>query len=139
MSAKDRLHDVVKSVLQKDGWTITDDPLTLRADSFTDLFIDLGAEKLLAAERGDQRIAVEVKSFLGQSAVNEFHAAVGQFINYRYALADLEPERSLYLAISLNIYNDFFTRPFIQSVVERSEIKLLVYNVEKEEVVQWQG
>lgn len=138
MAAKDVFHDVVKTALQKDGWVITDDPLTLRVDAFTDLFIDLGAQKLLAAEREGQKIAVEIKTFLGQSAVTDFHMAMGQFTNYRYALADSEPERVLYLAVPLNAYNEFFTRPFIQSVIQRGQVGLIVYDVENEEIVRWQ-
>lgn len=138
MAAKDVFHNVVKTALQKDEWVITDDPLTLRVDAFTDLFIDLGAEKLLAAEKEGQKIAVEIKTFLGQSAVTDFHMAMGQFSNYRYALADCEPERVLYLAVPLNAYNEFFTRPFIQSVIQRGQVNLIVYDVENEEIVRWQ-
>jgi hypothetical protein len=48
--------------------------------------IDLAAEKLIAAEREGEKIAVEVKSFLERSsAISEFHTALGQFINYRGA------------------------------------------------------
>ena len=56
MSAKDRFHQVVKAALEKEGWIITHDPLTLRVDDRTDLHIDLGAEKLIAAERAGQKI-----------------------------------------------------------------------------------
>ncbi len=87
MAAKDTFHNLIKTALQNEGWVITDDPLTLRVDAFTDLFIDLGAEKLIAAEKEGQKIAVEIKTFLGQSAVSDFHLAMGQFTNYRYAKA----------------------------------------------------
>jgi hypothetical protein len=76
----------VKSALQKDGWRITHDPLLIRIENITDMYIDLGAERIIAAEREGQVIAVEVKSFIGTSTIYEFHTAVGQFINYRYAL-----------------------------------------------------
>ncbi|WP_416676629.1 XisH family protein [Egbenema bharatensis] len=138
MAAKDVFHDVVKAALERDGWVITDDPLTIRVDSLTDLFIDLGAEKLIAAEKENQKIAIEIKSFLGQSVVSEFHTAIGQFTNYRYALSDREPERVLYLAVPASIYDEFFTRPFIQSVIQRSRISLLIYNIETGEIVRWQ-
>ncbi len=59
------------------------------------MYVDLGAEKLLAAERDGREIAVEIKSFLGLSAINEFHSALGQFLNYRLALGKLEPSRSI--------------------------------------------
>lgn len=138
MSAKDRFHDVVKIALQKEGWRITHDPLTIRIEGIADMYIDLGAQKLIAAERNEQKIAVEVKSFIGTSTISEFHTALGQFINYRYALEVQEPERVLYLAVPLNAYNDFFTKSFIQSVIQRSQVNLLVYDVETEGIVRWQ-
>ena len=46
--------------------------------------IDFGAEPLLGAEKEGNKIAVEVKSFVGSSTVNEFHKAVGQFNDYSW-------------------------------------------------------
>jgi XisH protein len=39
--------------------------------------IDLGAEKLIAAERGSEKIAVEIKSFSGASFINDLENAWG--------------------------------------------------------------
>ncbi|MGK7933812.1 MAG: element excision factor XisH family protein, partial [Microcystaceae cyanobacterium] len=64
MPAKDIYHDSVKNALIKNGWRITDDPLSLKIGN-KDLFIDIAAEKLLVAEKEEQKIAVEVKSFIG--------------------------------------------------------------------------
>lgn len=99
--------------------------------------IDLGAQKLISAEKDEQKIAVEVKSFIGMSAISEFHTAVGQFLNYRVALEQKDSERVLYLAISKDIYQEFFIDSFIQSVLERYEIKLFVFHVQKQEIVLW--
>lgn len=66
--AKDIYHDTVRTALEKDNWIITDDPLTLKVGR-RDLFVDLGAEKLLAAQRQGKKIAVEIKSFISQSPV----------------------------------------------------------------------
>ncbi|BAY23912.1 fdxN element excision controlling factor protein [Calothrix sp. NIES-2100] len=86
MSARDVFHEVVKIALQKDGWQITHDPLLFNVGGVK-MSIDLAAEKLIAAERENEKIAVEVKSFLEKSsAISEFHTALGQFINYRGAL-----------------------------------------------------
>jgi len=137
MPAKDVFHDVVKTALHKEGWTITDDPLHLRVGGVMDMYIDLGAEKVIAAEKAGCKIAVEIKSFLGSSTLSEFHLALGQFMNYRYALADTEPDRILYLAVPLEVYEAFFTLLFIQSVVQRSALHLLIYDVDTEEIVQW--
>jgi hypothetical protein len=139
MSAKDRFHDAVKTALQKDGWTITDEPLQLPIERLSNLYIDFGAEKLITAQRENQKIAVEVKSFLGASTLSEFHTAIGQCLNYRYALEDLDPDRKLYLAVPVAIYTDFFSVPFIQSVIHRSQTNLVVYDAAKEELIQWQS
>lgn len=138
MSARDKFHNVVKSALQKEGWRITHDPLLIRIENITDMYIDLGAERIIAAEREGQIIAVEVKTFIGTSTISEFHTAVGQFINYRYALEEIDSERVLYLAVPLNTYNDFLNKPFIKSIIQRSQINLIVYDVETEEISQWQ-
>lgn len=64
MPAKDVYHSVVRLALEKDSWTITHDPLKLVLGRKKG-YVDLGAEKVLAAQRGMRRIAVEIKSFLG--------------------------------------------------------------------------
>ena len=135
--AKDSFHDAVRSALEKEAWVITDDPFKIRISPTTNLYVDLGAERVIAAIRAEDKIAVEVKSFIGTSSMFEFHLAVGQFTNYRYALADFEPDRKLYLAVPVESYNDFFKQDFIQSVIQRSEISLLIYEPEQGEIVQW--
>lgn len=139
MSAKDIFHNTVRSALEKDGWTITNEPLFLPASQEVTMKVDLAAEKLISAEKGNQKIAVEVKSFVGLSAISEFHTAVGQFLNYQVALDKLEPERILYLAIPKDIYQEFFTDSFVQEVVNRYQIKLLVFHVQKQEIVLWKN
>jgi XisH protein len=126
--AKDYLHPVVKAVLIQEGWTVTHDPLELKVGG-VDMGIDLGAERIIGAERQGQRIAVEVKSFLaGGSAISEFHRALGQFINYRIALRTEEPDRILYLAVPFLAFNTFFQLDFPKSVIDENKIKLLVYD-----------
>ncbi|AFZ13137.1 XisH protein [Crinalium epipsammum PCC 9333] len=136
MSARDTFHEVVKSALENEGWIITHDPYHIDL-GFVDFYIDLGAEQLLAATKDNEKIAVEIKTFLAPSTISEFHTAVGQFINYRIALEEDDPERRLYLAIPLEIYRRFFKYSFIQKVIERNQIPLLVYNTEKPEIAQW--
>ncbi|MBD2596898.1 XisH family protein [Nostoc spongiaeforme FACHB-130] len=139
MSAKDRFHDAVKIALQKDGWRITDEPLTIPVERLTNMFIDIAAEKLIMANRDSQKIAVEVKSFLSPSTLSDFHLAIGQFINYRYALEEYQPERILYLAVPAITYEEFFTTRFIQTVIQRSQINLLIFEPTKEEIFKWQS
>ena len=56
--ARDLLHNEVKIALEKDGWIITHDPLDLSVGG-VELYADLGAERLIAAERGLEKIAIE--------------------------------------------------------------------------------
>jgi hypothetical protein len=134
--AKDRFHQVVRTALEKEGWQITADPYEISVDE-VDFEIDLASEKLLAATRENQKIAVEVKSFIGSSNISDFHTALGQFLNYRNALAIVEPERQLYLAVRSKVYESFFQRRFVIATVRQYNIKLIVYNVAQEAIVQW--
>lgn len=136
MPAKDIFHDLVKTALQKDGWTITHDPYHIDL-GFVDLYIDLGAEKLIAATKDDNRIAVEIKTFIASSTITEFHSAIGQYINYRLALEENDAERLLYLAIPMEIHQRFFQNLFIQKVIDRNQIPLLIYDVKKKEIARW--
>lgn len=137
MPAKDLFHDLVKKALETDGWTITADPLHLRLGGVLDMYIDLGAQKVIAAEKDEKKIAVKIKSFVGSSTISQFHLALGQFFNYRYALEEVEPERSLYLAVPLTVYEEFFNQNFIQSVISKSQLNLIIFNVETEKIAQW--
>ncbi|MBN3905992.1 MAG: XisH family protein [Nostoc sp. NMS1] len=138
MPAKDAFHAVVKTALEKEGWLITHDPYTLQAGTI-ELYIDLGAEKVIAAEKQGQKIAVEIKSFLSPSKITELYAALGQFIIYRIALQKQEANRTLYLAVPSTVYNEFFILPFIQSVIQSNQLCLLIYNIEQEAIAQWQS
>lgn len=134
--AKDFYHENVKEALKKDGWLITDDPYFLRVDD-VGYEIDFGAEPLLAAVKDETKIAVEVKSFVGPSTVNEFHRAVGQFNDYYVALEIEDPERVLFLAIPEDIWSQFFQKRVIQKSLERIKAKVIVYNPYKNEIIQW--
>jgi hypothetical protein len=134
--AKDLFHDAVRRGLEKDQWTVTDDPLELEWEEIT-VKIDLGAERLIAAERGEEKIAVEIKSFISTSAISDFHTALGQFLNYQIMLEVNEPNRLLYLAVPRETYQTFFQSRFAQTAIDRHQIKLIVYDPIMEEIVQW--
>lgn len=138
MSAKDRVHNAFRQSLEKDGWTITDDPLSIRFLE-AEMQIDLGAERVLGAQKGEQRIAVEVKSFLGSSRLFDYHLALGQYRNYQMALAALEPDRQLFLAVTEEAYNDFFTTEFAKLSVQINGIRLIVFDPEREMLIKWES
>ncbi|MBE8991261.1 XisH family protein [Nostoc sp. LEGE 12450] len=136
MSAKDIFHDAVRNGLEKEGWVITDDPLRIRAGR-VDMQIDLGAKRIIAAEKGEEKIAVEIKSFISPSNISEFHTALGQFLNYRIALEEQQPERVLYLAVPQGAYKTFFNLPFVETVIEHFQLSLLVYDSNNEVILEW--
>jgi XisH protein len=134
--ARDLFHGAVCAALQKENWVITDDPLRVEAGG-SKFEIDLGAERLLAAERGDEKIAVEIKTFLGDSPISDYHTTLGQMLNYQLALELTNVDRKLYLAIPLLAYNALFQREFLQISIERYQIKLIVYDPIDEVIVKW--
>lgn len=136
MPAKDLYHDTVKTALIQDGWTITDDPFTLEAGK-RDLFIDFGAEKLLIAQRANQKIAVEVKSFISASPVSDLEQALGQYLLYEDLLKRDHPDLILYLAVRDAVYNSFFQEEIVQVVLESRGLKLLIFDETQEKIIQW--
>jgi hypothetical protein len=133
--AKDLFHNIVKDALIADGWQITHDPFPIDYGD-VQMQVDLGAERLLAARRNTQKIAVEIKSFTKPSAISEFHTAVGQYYNYRHAIRIQEPDRILYLAVPSQTYEQFFRLRFVEEVVQEQNILLVVYNT-KTGGIQW--
>lgn len=137
MAAKDILHDHLKEALLQDGWTITHDPLAISTEDGIDIAIDLAAERIIAAQKSDEKIAVEVKSFMSLSIFYEFHTALGQFLNYREVLDEYEPIRILFLAVPLEAYQTLFQRKTIQRVLERYQVNLIVFDPETKRIVTW--
>jgi hypothetical protein len=134
---RDQLHDACKQALIKDGWTITDDPLVLEWGS-KDLFVDLGAERLLAAEKGTAKIAVEIKGFGGRSDTADLEQALGQYLLYRAVLARTESERVLYLAVPQSALTDTFSESLGRLVIEQYQLRLIAFEPSTAEVKSWQ-
>ena len=108
MPARDSSHEAVKQAVINDGWVITDDPYVISyGDRF--LFVDLGASHFIGICRWDQRIAIEIKQFKGQSQVTDLEQTIGQYLLYKILLNQVDPDRDLYLAISETTYNDIFS------------------------------
>lgn len=136
MPAKDFYHPHVVDALVRDGWTITHDPLSLRVGG-KDMFVDLGAERFVGAERDGERIAVEVKSFTGPSEVRELEVALGQFVLYGDALARTDPARVLFLAVREQVYLDIFEEPLGRMLLDNKRVRLIVIDAMRREVVRW--
>jgi len=136
MPARDSIHDNVRRALERDGWVITHDPLRVQL-GHRKLYVDLGAEQLLAAEKGLRKIAVEIKTFGGASEVKELELALGQFVLYEQALCIDEPDRTLYLAVPEAIWALVFVDDVGQILVDRHILRVVTFDVAKEEIIRW--
>jgi hypothetical protein len=138
MAAKDVYHDQVRSALVKDGWTITHDPYTL-AIGHKAVFVDLGAEQMLAAEKQSRKIAVEVKSFQSPSDMHDFEVAMGQYVFYRSLMARIEPDRKLYLAVPHSVLLTTFDEAIAKPVLEDVGVAMLSFDPKEGRIMKWIG
>ena len=126
--AKDVFHDAVRHALEKEQWIITDDSLFLRFGG-VDMYIDLAAEQLMSAEKNGEKIAIEIKSFIGVSATTEFSTALGQFLKYQLALEEEQPDCILYLGLAEQIQRLFTAR--VLSLFLAIECKVMTFKGSK--------
>jgi hypothetical protein len=136
MPARDAFHEQLKRALLRDGWEITHDPLHLKWGA-KDMYVDLGAREILAAEKSGRKIGVEIKSFTGPSEMRELEQALGQYMIYADVLEHTEPERMLYLAVPDEIFSDLFEEPIGRLIIEKHTIRLIVFDPVAEVIVQW--
>jgi hypothetical protein len=136
MPAKDIYHNAVRFALVKDGWEILTEDYTLEYGGDR-LYVDIAAEKSIAAEKQGQKILVEVKSFLGRSFINDLEQAVGQYVVYRDVLVENALDFELYLAITQGTYKSYFQRQLAQMIINRNQVKLLIVDAENEVIVEW--
>ncbi len=137
---KDIYHQAVRTALERTGWVITHDPYPIRVLGF-DLDVDLGAERILAAEREMdgklEKVAIEIKSFLSPSFMRDFHQAVGQYTNYNVLLRKQEEERILYLAVPKDVYERRFEQPGVRFILEQTHIHVMVFDDENLTIDVW--
>lgn len=123
--------------MQKEGWTITHDPFTL-PHGRRNLYVDLGAERIIAAERGSEKIAVEIKSFAGQSEITDLENALGQYLMYRSLMQRFEPGRQMVLAVPAEAYQSILTEEVGRTIQEDYHLLVAVYDIESEVITTWQ-
>ncbi len=136
MPARDAFHAPVRHALERDGWTITHDPLRLSVRR-RKLYVDLGAERVIAAEKGVRKIAVEIKTFSGPSDVKDLEDAVGQFVLYEHALRRAEPDRSLYLAVPDAVWALVFAASLGEILIDDKVLRVLTFDPAKEAITRW--
>jgi len=67
----------------------------------------------------------------------DFHHAVGQYAVYRSLMQARSSEYQLYMAIDDIIYENLFKREGIAFLTRKSQINLLVVDIEEQEIVEW--
>lgn len=136
MPAKDIYHDAVRFALVKDGWKILAEDYSLEYGGDR-LYVDIAAEKAIAAEKQGKKILVEVKSFIGRSFFNDLEQAVGQYVIYRDILIETELEFELYMAITQGVFKGNFQRNLAQMIIKRNQVNLVIVDSESEVIEQW--
>lgn len=137
MAAKDKYHEHVKEALIKDGWEITHDPYVIVLSETEKIKIDLGAQKILAAQKGSKKIAVEVKSFLSESPIYEYHGALGQIINYQIGINKIKDDRMLFLAMPDEAFEVLSTKIIFRESIKINKLNIILFNVENKSIVSW--
>ena len=70
--------------------------------------------------------------------MTDFHEAMGQYLDYKSALEDFDPQRIVFLALPLYAYNNaVFQGRFIQKRLKEEKAKLIIFDPIKNEVIQW--
>jgi hypothetical protein len=136
MPAAATIHDAVKNALIKDGWTITADPFTIAYEEIS-VYADLAADRILAAERGMERIAVQIKSFIGRSRVHDLELTLGQYNLYQGLLEIVAPDRRLYLGVSDTVYGEFLDQKAVQMILKRFNVSIIVVKLQLEKIMAW--
>ena len=116
--------------------TVGVSPTTLTTWRGRDVFVDLGAE-MIAAEKDNVRIAVEVKSFTAKSEITELERAIGQYILYQKILQRRDAQRMLFLAIPHAILTNLFEDSFGEILLTDNSFRIFGFDPIKSEVTKW--
>lgn len=100
---------------------------------------DIGAEKVIVAEKENERIAVEVKSFVHISILHDFLLAVGQFYVYRKILDKNDPERTLFVALPEFVFERIIKFDWAKEVVSGLDMKFILYDTNLKIITAWKN
>ncbi len=89
---------------------LASDPLLLQQYQFSTLFGE--KQVLFGINFKTFTLCAIILGFLGDSPITDYHAALGQFLNYRLALELNESDRKLYLQFLLLCMKHYFSENF---------------------------
>jgi hypothetical protein len=137
MPAIDHCEAQVIRAFEKANWVVTHQPFAIRVHQqragyvYADLRLRHQADKQTV-------IVVEVKCFgNNRTFLDDFYQAVGQYVSYRNALHLNNIENPVYLSIPLKTFETAFQIPLVQAVLADMQMKCVVIDLNKEEIVQW--
>ena len=90
-----------------------------------------------SAERGLERIAVEIKTFRNPSPIADLEQAIGQYSLYEDILQLLDAERTLYPAIPEEAFAQIFSERIGQLELKKRIKRAFIFSPTKEEIIQW--
>jgi hypothetical protein len=138
MPAIDQCEPAVIRALQKAGWIVTHQPYSIHIvepGRSNYVYADL---RLRHSRNSRTIIVTEVKCFADKrQLMDDLYESIGQYATYRSALALENLQLPLYLAIPLAVYATFFQKPLVQRVINDVQVKLVIVDTEKEEIIQW--
>ncbi len=133
MPAVDACEPQVIRAFERAGWVVIERPLTIRLSPIRRVFADLLMER-----QAQQIIVVEVKCFTSRETVlDQLYHAIGQYMVYRAGLDRLGHTYPLYLIIPLPIHTRLATLKPIQTALKRAKIKIIVVDLDREEITSW--
>jgi hypothetical protein len=134
LMARDKYHQPIKESLELAGWLVYENQ-RLRFGAHN-LNIDLIAH-LITADRGMEKIAVEVKDFSSFMPMGRVYEAIGQCLVYKGILQRADPERQLYMGISQAAARILFREMNIQIIVDDYGLRFLIVNIKERRIVEW--
>ncbi|MCC7450459.1 MAG: hypothetical protein IT324_23775 [Anaerolineae bacterium] len=136
MPAIDSCEPPILRALQKDGWHVRIKPYAIHSGKHL-TFADASLERV-TEDRIEHIVVVEVKCFNDpQADLPELYTAIGQYLFYRSALLLIGNPPPLYLAVPTRAYARLTSDSVIMAVLQDARIKLIIIDLETEEVVQW--
>jgi hypothetical protein len=85
----------------------------------------------------ERRIAVEIKSFVGDSEVDDLEKAMGQYVLYLAVLAVQDPGRPLFLAVPHLVLRNVFDEPLGHLLVEDQSVRIVGFDPLNEVITRW--
>ena len=132
---QDSCHPQIVRALQKAGWSIDREQVFVPTRT-SRVFIDLRAS-YKNEDEVLQIIIAEVKCFADKDKrTTELYTSVGQYLFYRRLLAVAQMNYPLYLAVPLQAYQAVFDEN-VEAIVAENHVKMIIVDVEREEIVRW--